>query len=238
MTTALDRNGKRTALTLTAALAVGTLAGLGGAASFALWSDDAHLSGSVASGYEFFAAGPVGAVTPAPTGTASVSVGASDAATLVTDGELAIVLQTDSLSQGNKGLTYEITVPDWGTGIFGDADIELFWVASPSGCTVGATPPAPPATVSGLTSTPVSAAYSSTTAPVTEYWCLTASLDASEVIGDYENTVTATGTDPDSGPVSDTDSWHVHLTESYDPEAEETHVISFDYATFRPGVTP
>lgn len=218
-----------------------------GASSLALWKDSVSFDGQISSGYEYFAAGPEGGtITPAsdegapPTGNSvDVTIGAAQAATLAADGEVAVVFQTDSLSQGNKGLAYTLAPPaDWGSGYFGNSDVEIYWVASPAQCDPEIDPATPPSTVSGYTSTPVSADYSDTATVTTEYWCLVATLGDLPDEGTYKNTVTATGTDQADTEVSDTDDWSANVTTALDPANEDDHTITFQYGTFRPGQEP
>ncbi|UFU03296.1 hypothetical protein LQF12_01395 [Ruania suaedae] len=216
---------------------VGAMLGVGGA-SLALWHDEVTLTGAIGDGYEYFAAGDPGSPVPAPSGSVAATVGSAEATTLVQDGELAVVFQTDSLSQGNKGLAYELTAPDWGAGVLGSADVEIYWVDSPESCSPDLAAPAPPATVSGLTSTPVSAGYSDTTTPVTEFWCLVATLDGLPGEGEYENEASVTALDPDQSEVSDSDTWNADVLSDIDPADEPDHSITFSYETFRPGETP
>lgn len=235
----------RSAAVLSVAAVAGLALGLGGA-SLALWQDAAPATGSVSSGHEYFAAGLAGATTPvsdpatpATGDSVAVSVGADQAATLRDEGELAVVFQTDSLSQGNKGLQYTLAPPaDWGDGIFGAAEVSLYWVASADQCAIGTDPATPPSHVNGHSSTPVSADYSDTTTPTTEYWCLVATLGALPDEGEYTNEVTATGTDPSGTDVSDTDTWSADVTSAMDPADEADHEITFTYTTFRPGQEP
>lgn len=235
----------RSAAVVSAAAVTGLALGLGGA-SLALWQDAVPFAGSISSGYEYFAAGLEGETTAVsdpvapPTGdSVAVSVGTDQAATLVAAGELAVVLQTDSLSQGNKGLQYTLAPPaDWGDGLFGAADVSIYWVSSPDQCEVGTDPATPPSHVDGHTSTSVAADYSDAATPTTEYWCLVATLDALPDDGSYTNEVTATGTDPSDTEVSDTDSWSADVTSAMDPADEPDHEITFTYTTFRPGEEP
>src|SRR5699024_3261383 len=117
-----------------------------GATSLALWNDDVTFTGSITSGYEYFAAGIAGTQLTTASGDAAppeadavpVTVGAQEARTLAEDGELALVFQTESLSQGNKGLQYTLAPPqDWGEGYFGASEVHLYWVDEPGQCTVG-----------------------------------------------------------------------------------------------------
>ena len=246
-----QKTSRMRSVTVVAASALlgGTL-GIGGA-SFALWEDAVSFDGQIAAGYEYFAAGRgeansttvadtamTGASDPGtpPTGdSVAVTVGAADAQLLVEDGQLAIPLRTDSLSQGNKGLHYTLTEPDWGEGVFGAADVFAFPVATADECTTGNAPAEPPAHTS---STPVATDYSEATTPTTEYWCLVATLDGLPNAGSYTNEVTATGTDPSGAEVSDTDRWSAEVTSPLDPTDEPDHELTFTYTSFRPGEEP
>lgn len=220
----------RNALILTVAAVLGILLGIGGG-TLALWSDTASGSGTISSGYEYFAAGRVDATRAAKDKKASVSLGAAEAETLLKDGEVAVPLQTDSLSQGNKGLRYELTPPEWTGGIFGASDVSVFRVSAPSECTVANTP----TTAQDYSSTPVSADYSETTDPTIEYWCVTATLKNDGEVGQYENTATVTAKDPAGTTVEASDSWKASVRLRLDPKQEPTRDIVFEYETFRPG---
>lgn len=215
---------------LSVAAALGILLGVGGG-TLALWSDTAHGDGEISSGYEYFAAGRVENTRAAKDGSVKVGIGPAEAEVLLKNGEVAVPLQTDSLSQGNKGLRYEITPPTWSDGIFGASDVSIFRVGAPSECTV----PNTPSTPQELRSTPVSADYSDTTELTTEYWCVTAKLKNGGVVGEYENTATVTAKDPAGTEVEAKDSWNAKVGLGLDPKKEPTREIAFDYETFRPG---
>src|SRR5699024_4221673 len=222
-----------------------------GATSLALWNDDVTFAGSITSGYEYFAAGIAGTQLTTASGDAAppegdvvpVTMGAQEARTLAEDGELALVFQTESLSQGNKALQYTLAPPqDWGEGYFGASDVHLYWVDEPGQCTVGGPEPALPGDGhvtagedGGFTSTPVLADYTDSEAPVTEYWCLTATLGDLPDEGDYTNEATVSAQDPAGGEATDTDSWSAAVTTAMDPAEETDHPITFTYNTFRPG---
>lgn len=214
------------------AATIGLALGVGGVTA-AYWNDEVSFAGEISSGYEYFAAGRVDATAPADSAhTASVTIGAAEAAVLVDESSIAIPMQTDSLSQGNKGLRYTVSPPtSWGSGIFGAADVSVFPVNAAADCTVDAAVPASPS----LTSTPVTADYSTSTTPATEYWCLLATLDGLPDEGAYKNTATATAKDPSQRDVSATDAWNAVVTSALDPADEPNHTISFTYETFRPG---
>ena len=217
-------------LILSVAAVLGILLGLGGG-TLALWSDNASGTGEISSGYEYFAAGRVDDTQAAKDSKASVSLGAAEAEILLKDGEVAVPLQTDSLSQGNKGLRYDLTPPDWSGGIFGASDVSVFRVTNPAECTVANTPMTP----QDLRSTPVSSDYSDTTDPTIEYWCVTAMLRNNGEVGRYENTATVTAEDPAGTRVEATDSWNASVRLGLDPKQEPKRDIVFEYETFRPG---
>ena len=219
-----------------AAAVVGTAGLLGialgtGGASLALWSDQEEFTGEIASGYEYFAAGHLDDTEAAPSGSVSTTIGAEEAATLVENEEIAIPLQTDSLSQGNKGLTYQIAEPDWGEGIFGAAEVTIFPVETAEECTADNTQEQP----EELSSTPVSSDYSDSEELTEEHWCLTASLEGLPGEGTYQNIGTVTADDPRGEPVTDDDDWDAVVGSDLDPEDEADHAIEFSYETFRAG---
>lgn len=214
------------------AATVGLALGAGGMTA-AYWNDHVSFDGKISAGYEYFAAGRADATVAAGSAhTATVTVGAAEATTLVTDGAIAIPLQTDSLSQGNKGLRYDVSLPSsWGDGVFGVARTVVFPVASAADCTVTTPVPASPS----LSSSPVTADYSTSEDPVTEYWCLIATLDGLPDEGEYTNVAEVTAQDPSGRSVSNTSSWSANVTTAVNPADEDDHSISFTYETFRPG---
>lgn len=213
-----------------AAVLAGAALGMGGS-TLALWQDQAGFSVSARSGYEYFAAGAPGQTQPATNGTVEFTVGAEHAAKLQSDRQIAIPLETESISQGNKGLRYTITEPDWGDHFFGAAATTLFQVPSAQDCTVEGAPDSS----REQSSTPVSADYSDTEDPVVETWCLVATIEDLPDEGTYSNSVTAKAEDPAGTSVEATDTWHAEVTSSMNPDDEPNHVITFEYETFRPG---
>lgn len=220
----------RNSVIISTAAIVGLALGNAGV-SLALWNDGTDLSGRSTSGYEYFAAGHTDATTPAhDAGAASVTIGESEARTLLDEGAIAIPLQTDSLSQGNKGLRYTVAAPDWGNGIFGSADPVIFPVSAAAECAVENAPAA-----SGpLSSTPISAAYSDATSPVTEHWCVVAVLGDLPDEGAYTNIAAVTAVDEAGAPVEMSDGWDAIVTTGIEPADEADHIIEFAYETFRP----
>ncbi|MHA3685071.1 SipW-dependent-type signal peptide-containing protein [Leucobacter sp. HY1908] len=229
------------AVTVVVCGVLGLAVGLGGASTLALWSDSAQAVGETTSGYEYFAAARVDAQQLQAAddfGRVPVTITVADAQKLEADKKIAIPFVTESLSQGNKGLAYQLTLPkDWGAGVFGASTVGVYWVDKPESCVVGGAKPVPPATVEGLSSVPVDASYSVSTKPVVEYWCLTAQLGEAQPSGEYENTATVTGNDPSGAELSATDSWHVQITKDPDYTVGPPHTIMFGYNSFRPAVT-
>lgn len=220
------RNSTIVGLAAVIGLALGT-----GGVSLALWNDGALLQGQAHSGYETFAAGhAAGTMTAANDGSVRIAIGSDQAQILLEAGEIAIPLQTESLSQGNKGLRYTVSAPDWGEGVFGSSHPVVFAVDSAAACTVDRAPAAPDT----LVSTPVSAAYSDTTTPVTEFWCVVAVLGDLPDEGAYENTATVTAKDETGIAVEEDDSWNAEVTTGLDPVDEADHILEFSYETFRP----
>lgn len=234
MTTRIERRRSlraRNTLAISLAALLGAALGTGGA-SLALWNDEEVFSGSISTGYEYFAAGHVDETAPAVSGVASVSIGAEEAETLVEHGRVAVPLQTESLSQGNKGLHYRAGEPeDWGDNVFGAAEVTLFPVVSAEECTPEST--AGPS--AELAATPVAPDYSDTEEPVTEYWCLVATVDKRPDEGAYANTGSVTATAPGGTTVKDSDKWETSVSSDLDPGAEANHEIEFSYYTFRAG---
>lgn len=214
---------------ISACAIAGLLLGAGGG-TLAMWSDSENAAGSIGSGYEYFAAGRLDHTAAATNHRASVTIGKDDAAKLLDDKSIAIPLQTDSLSQGNKGLRYTVDEPEW-SGIFDAADVSVFRIATATECTVANAPSTP----EGLTSTPVSAAYSNSTTNTVEFWCVAARLPNNGTVGAYKNTATVTAEDPAKVTVDDDDSWNAKVDLGLDPKAEADHLIGFTYETFRPG---
>lgn len=220
----------RPALLAGTAVAAGVALGMGGG-TFALWQDSTGFTLSAHSGYEYFAAGAPGATQPATDGTVRYTVDPNHAKTLRDNGEVAFAIQTESVSQGNKGLRYSITEPDWGDHIFGAASTNVFHVNSPEECSLEAHP----RVSDERSSTPVAAEYSASEEPIVETWCVVATLDELPDQGSYSNSVTVTAKDSADEPVKATDSWHAEVTSSMDPADEPQHTFRFEYETFRPG---
>lgn len=231
------RRRTTTAVVLSALL--GGALGISGA-SFALWNDTAEVGGAISAGHEYFAVGRPGATVPAPTGTIDITVGAAEATELLREGEVAVPIQVDSLSQGNKGLRYELTPPsDWGQGVFAAAEARhLFPVEDPARCSTELLPDGPPPGQGPFVSTPVSALYSTETVPTTEYWCLYASLDGLPEHGTYTNTARVTAQSEAGHGVSDEHSWHGLVVADLDPSDEPDHVLTVTSTTFRPQEQP
>lgn len=211
--------------------AAGVLVGAGGT-TLALWNTGLDFGAQTRSGYEYFAAGTRGATTPASNGKVTVILDANEAAKLKNERAVAIVLETQSVSQGNTGLRYTIEEPDWGDHIFGASSTQFYRVSSPAECTVDKRP----RVASQPTSTPVRASYSGSDEPVVEYWCLVAAVDSFPDEGTHNSSVTVTGHDPADVGVKATDDWHAEVTSTLDPAQEPTHRITFRYETFRPTV--
>lgn len=211
------------------ATAAGVLVGAGGT-TLALWNTGIDYSAQTHSGYEYFAAGTPGATKAALNGQVTVPVGAEAAATLKEQRAVAIAFETQSVSQGNTGLRYQIEEPNWGDNIFGAASTTLFRVSSEAKCTVDAAP----RTASEPVSTPVGADYSASDDPVVEYWCLVAVVEEFPDEGQYADSFEATAKDPAGVGVEAADEWHAEVTTVLDPAKEPTHQLTFSYDTFRP----
>ena len=229
---------RRTALTAAIAGLAGACLGIGGV-SLALWSDSAELGGSVAAGYQSFAVGAPGATEAAPTGTAVRTLGPREAARLVRDGEFALTVQVDSVSQGNKGLHYVVSPPaDWGSGVFAHTDVAVFRVDSPRACRIQVLSPDDVREPSVLERTPVPSTYSESTDPVTDHWCLYAAYDGAPEVGEYANTARVTARPPEGPAVEAEDTWDAGVLARLDLADEPVHAITFTSTTFRPGEQP
>ena len=227
-----------------AVLLVALLVGAGTGSTLALWR--AEVSGTVRMpvGVTVFGVG-----APATPGTLATyatvdgqsltfEFGPAQAAALyggtTTGGAVAVPVQVDSLAQGHRGLTYTVT-PSITGGVFGASRWSLHKVTSAAACTTATTATA------ATSSTPWTTAYTSSTALVSEYWCLVARFVP--VTGTHTNTATVTGTPVVPGPgapsaLTATDSWTATARRTLVPSAEPTHRLTFTFSTSRPGGTP
>ena len=230
------------ALLIASAAAATVLVGSIGGATLALWHDEETFTSQIQTGKVSFAVGAPGA-TLAQSATAAgqelkFTFGKAEATTLLETKAVAIPMQVDSLSQGNKGMRYTATPPTFAAGsIFGAAKSELVRVASPAQCTVALKPESPSTKPAGYyTRTPVSSDYSASSVPASEYWCLVATLDKAPGTGTYTNKVTVEAT-PDAGgsKVADEDQWWANVTSVADATKEPDHTVGFTFETFRPG---
>ncbi len=229
------RPRRRTGVTVAVSAVAGAVLGIGGT-SLALWNDTVEVTGRIATGYEHFAVGTVGDTVPASGRTATVRLGPDEARTLLDDGEVAVPLQVDSLSQGNKGLRYEVALPtSWGAGVFASSEVSFFAVDDPAACSVDLLTPESVPVDAEHASTPVPAEYTAGSDPTTEFWCLYAAFTGPPELGDYANTATVTADSPADEEVSDEDSWDAVVVADLDPAAEPRHPLTFTYSTFRPG---
>lgn len=227
------------ALVLLGAVLVG--AGTGG--TLALWRDEVTGTARMPVGVTVFGVG-----APATPGTLAqyattdgqsltFTFGPAQAAALYggpSGGAVAIPVQVDSLSQGHRGLSYTVT-PRISGGVFGASGWTLTKVASAAACTTATSGAAV------TSSTPWGTGYTSTTALVSEYWCLVARFVP--VSGTHTNTATATGTPvlPDGGaaaPLTATDSWSATARQTLVPAAEPTHSLTFTFRSTRAGSPP
>ena len=221
---------------LLAAGLVGTATG----GTLALWRDELRGTAGMPVGVAVFgigapaAPGSLAQYATADGQTLTFTFGPAQAAALhggTTGGAVAVPVQVDSLAQGRRGLSYTVT-PSISGGIFGASRWQLYKVPSAAACTTSTT-----GTVA-TTSVPWSTAYTSTTALVSEYWCLVARFVP--VTGTHTNTATVTGTPVVPGlagqaPLTSADTWSATARQTLDPAAEPTHRLTFTFATSRPG---
>lgn len=224
------------ALLIASAAAATLLVGTLGGATMALWHAEQSFTSQIQTGKVAFAVGAPGStLTQNATSTGdklSFAFGKAEAETLVRNKQIAIPIQVDSLSQGNKGLHYTVEKKIAENSIFEAANAKLVRVASAAACTMN------PAALDheNFKRTPVPATYSADSVPTSEFWCLTASLDALPGAGTYTNTATVTATTATgTGPVTDSDDWWANVTSLSNPSTEPTHKIDFTFETFRPG---
>ena len=231
------------ALLIASAAAATVLVGTIGGATMALWHDEASFTSQIQTGKVAFAVG-------APGTTLAKSASATGDKLAFTFGKdrggnpvgeakaVAIPIQVDSLSQGNKGMRYTVTPPMFAKdSIFSAATTELVRVDSAAKCTVDPRPQLPsPLPSDYYTRTPVSSGYSAATTPTSEFWCLVATLDKAPGSGAYTNTATVTATpDKGTGTVTDSAQWWANVTSVADATKEPDHTIGFTFETFRPG---
>ncbi len=170
------------ALLIASAATATVLLGSIGGATMALWHAEQSFTSEIKTGKVAFAVGAPGS-TLAQTANATgdkldFSFGKAEAATLLDKLEVAIPIQVDSLSQGNKGMRYAVTPPEFGAdSLFGAAKTELVRVDSAADCKVDPRPQLPASVPADYYKrTPVSSDYSADTAPKSEFWCLVATL--------------------------------------------------------------
>lgn len=226
-----------------AAIALGTVAG----GTMALWHDEESFASQIGTGKVAFAVGspttPTGPLVTPPAKAATASgqkltfdIGKAEATVLLRDKEIAIPIQVDSLSQGNKGLRYQVAPPVFeSNSLFSTANTRLVKVDRAADCTTDPRPTLPsPVPADYYTSTPVSADYSDGSTPTREFWCLTATLNGMPGAGSYTNKVKVTA-DSSAGQVSDNDQWWANVTSTANASKEPTTQIGFTFKTFRPG---
>lgn len=232
---------KPAVLIASAATATVLLGSIGGA-TMALWHAEQSFTSEIKTGKVAFAVGAPGntlAQEASATGDKlDFTFGKAEAATLLDKLEVAIPIQVDSLSQGNKGMRYAVTPPTFGAdSLFGAAKTALVKVDSAAACAVSARPQLPsPIPADYYKRTPVSSDYSARTTPESEYWCLVATLDKAPGTGTYTNTATVTAVpDKGTGTATDSDQWWADVTSVANADKEPNHTIGFAFETFRPG---
>lgn len=160
-----------------------------------------------------------------------VTLGPTEMQALLDDGSLAVPIEVQALSQGNRGLRYTVAAPATDeTDILHWAELSVFPVSDLTSCSVEAEAPILPPS----TSTPVAPTYSDTTTPTTEYWCLRADLRELPDVGEFTTTATITGTHA-LGEIVETLSTQLDVTTAFTAANEPTHRVTFTYETFRAG---
>ncbi|GEL96285.1 hypothetical protein [Cellulomonas composti] len=228
-----------------AVLAVAVVLGVGAGGTFALWRDAVTGTVRMPVGVTIFGAGTVGSPTYATTnavldanrnrGSVTYSFGPAQATALYNSnssagGSVAIPMQVTSLQQGHRGLAYTVA-PSISGGVFGSSTVTLYKVTSAAACTTSTT------STAASSSTPWSSAYTASTTPSTEYWCLVAKYVPTKWSHTDTASVTATGPGT-SGSLSASSTWTATSAITFDPALEPTHTVTFTFTTFRPGTTP
>jgi len=236
---------RRSHALVAAVLAVAAVVGAGTGGTLALWRDSFSGTIRMPVGVTVFGAGapsaPLYATSSTPIdasrnrGTVTYSFGPAQAATLynsnnVAGGAVAVPLQVTSLAQGHRGLGYTVAVSAVG-GVFGASTLTLTRVASAAACTTSTT--GTPAS----SSVPWSGAYSASTTPSSEFWCLVARYVPTRWTHSDTASVTATAPGP-AGTLSASSTWTATAIRTFTPASEPTHSVTFTFTTFRPGGTP
>ena len=230
------------ALLVTLVLVAAALVGAGSVGTLALWRNSEHGTVTFRTGVVVFGVGAPGMPTYASStspvtgrpgvdeGSVTFTFGPTQAQTLYTSGAVAIPVQVDSLAQGNRGLSYQVTTSATG-GVFGASQVALYQVVTAAACTTATTA----TTATG--SAPWSTAYSTAVTPTSEYWCLVAHYVPTR--WSHTDTATVTGTGPgSSGTVGASSTWSGTATQTFVPGAEPTHTLTFTFRTYGPGSTP
>jgi|GEM_PF-2308890 len=224
-------------------LGIAVVAGVGTGGVLALWSDKETVTARMPVGVALFGVGapsvPVYATVNEPdpsnpgrnTGILTFEFGPAQATGLYGSnlgGSVAIPIQVDSLSQGHRGLAYELELDVADGGIFDAATVTTHRVASEGACTTS---------LSGAGTsawTPWPAVYTASSAPSTEYWCIVARYVPTTWA--HENTVTVSAANPLApGTLQASDSWSATAAITHEPGEEPTHTVTFEFTTFRPG---
>ncbi|WP_444664875.1 hypothetical protein ACT17Q_04055 [Cellulomonas sp. CW35] len=219
---------------------VAALVGVGTGGTLALWRVSVTGTQRMPVGVTVFGAGapgsPVFATTSTPLdasrnrGSVTYTIPAAATTTLynnnsLSGGAVAIPLQVRSLAQGHRGLAYTLTV-DTAGGVFGASQVSTYRVASAAACTTSLT-----GAGATLASTPWTSAYTASTTPSDEYWCLVARYGPTRWTHTDTAQVTATGP---AGTVSGASSaWTSTAARTFVVAAEPVHTVTFTFTTFR-----
>lgn len=224
------KNRRRTAIATTAgALGAALVAVAVTGATSALWRTELTAQAALPDAAVLFTVNGEDATASVPT--VAVTLGTAETQALLDEGRIALPIEVESLSQGNRGLRYSITLPTTQeSDILHWADVTVFPVTAQAQCTVDTEAPILPPS----TSTPVPATYSDGTTPVTEHWCLQAELGQLPDVGVYTSTATITGTHA-LGEIVATQPWNIDVATAFTAANEPTHRIEFTYETFRDG---
>lgn len=142
---------------------------------------------------------------------------------------IAVPFTVTMMTSGTDGMDYSIALgtPDPGS-FLADASMSVFPVAA-GGCTAGATPDDPAASLTDITGVPASAIPRAPGTVASQSWCLT----VTRPVGTYETDASVTGTDQMGGLLQGTTTWQVST--GPDPGLQRPVSIALTYKTTRPG---
>lgn len=199
----------------------------------ALWRSDLETSAEVRDGAVLFSVNGVRATAAHPQ--VDLEIGTAEAQQLAETGALALPIEVQALSQGNRGLDYvsSLTAIDEDS-MFYYSVLGITEVESAAACT--AEVPVGSHNPGTLSVEMIPATYSDTEVPDTQYYCLRADLTPNADAGTYTSTATITGTHAFGVLTHETD-WEIDVLSTVTPENQPNHVLTFEYRTTRAGAS-